>query len=317
MKNLSLSFLALTLLLTLKPAFGYDESIETDSSVDKYEITSPIPADEDVLLSFGKASKKQLPPIKWSFLVWNLHKGADETFQPEYLALTFGRDIIMNQEIYLDRNMNDVFRFLPFHMFETGTSFFSGKEKIRTGVANISTVAPVMTKFVRTINLEPIVGTPKLTLITSYPIRFSRKNLTVVNIHGINFVSTSVFRTELERIYQQIKDIPSPLVFAGDFNTWNLERLSILKQYAQKLKLTEARFLPDNRLTFNGNPLDHFLHTSDLKVTKARADINYRGSDHKPLTLEVEYTRSTSDDEETLKPEQPDPIIEVELGAQL
>lgn len=302
MKNLSLSFLALTLLFTLKPAHGYDHPSENDLSVDKYEITSPIPEDADVLLSFGKASKKQLPPKKWSFLVWNLHKGADETFQPEYLALTLGRDVIMNQEIFLDKNMKDAFRFLPFHAFETGTSFFSGKEKIRTGVANISTVAPVMTQFVRTLNLEPIVATPKLTLITSYPIRFSRKKLTVVNIHGINFVSTYVFRAELERIYRQIKDIPSPLVFAGDFNTWNLERLSILRQYAQKLKLTEARFLPDNRLTFNGNPLDHFLHTSDLKVTKARADIHYRGSDHKPLTVEVEYTRS-KDDNETTGPE--------------
>jgi endonuclease/exonuclease/phosphatase (EEP) superfamily protein YafD len=286
MKKISLSFIVLTnLFLTLTPVYGDDQPYDNNLYLDKTDILYPIPESDDVVTTLGKSSKKQLPSWKWSFLVWNLHKGADDTFKPEYLALTLGRDIIMNQEIYLDKNMLDVFQYLPFHMFETGTSFYSGKEKIRTGVANISPVAPVFTQYVRTVNLEPIVATPKLTLITSYPIRFSRKKLTVVNIHGINFVPNEIFHIELERIYRQIKDIPSPLVFAGDFNTWNLERRSILKKYAQKLKLSEAVFLPDNRLTFNGHPLDHFLHTSDIKITKARVDSFYRGSDHKPMTL--------------------------------
>lgn len=309
MKKISLSFIVLTnLFLSLTPVYGEDQPYDNNVYVDKTEIFSPIPESDDVLTTLGTSTKRQLPSRKWSFLVWNLHKGADETFKPEYLALSLGRDIIMNQEIFLDKNMLDVFRYLPLYRFETGTSFFSGKEKIRTGVANISPVAPDFTQYVRTANLEPIVSTPKLTLITSYPIRFSRKKLTVVNIHGINFVTNEVFQIELERIYRQIKDIPSPLVFAGDFNTWNLERRSMLKKYAQKLKLSEAIFLPDNRLTFNGHPLDHFLHTSDIKVTKARVDSFYRGSDHKPMTVEVEYTRAKDDNEST----QLDPILVTE-----
>lgn len=298
MKKLSLLLVVLNLALGLKLAHA-DHSLEQGLPLNEFESNYVIPADEDVLLSFGIVSKRRLPPKKWSFLVWNLHKGADKPFKPEYLALTLGRDVIMNQEIYLDNNMNDVFRFLPFHHFLTGTSFFFGKEKIRTGVANISPVAPVFSQFVRTINLEPIVSTPKLTLITSYPIHFSKKRLTVVNIHGINFVSTSIFRIELERIYRQIKDIPSPLIFAGDFNTWNLERINILREYSQKLRLTEARFLPDNRMTFNGYPLDHFLHSSDLKIISAKADAKYEGSDHKPLAVEIEFMRSKEDEEST------------------
>lgn len=309
MKKLSLSFIVLTnFFLSLTPVYGEDQPYDNNVFIDKSEKVSPIPENDDVITTLGKSSKKQLPPRKWSFLVWNLHKGVDETFKPEYLALSLGRDIIMNQEIFLDKNMLDVFRYLPLYRFETGTSFFSGKEKIRTGVANITAVAPDFTQYVRTANLEPIVATPKLTLITSYPIRFSRKKLTVVNIHGINFVTNDIFHIELERIYRQIKDIPSPLVFAGDFNTWNLERRTLLKKYAQKLKLSEAVFLPDNRLTFNGHPLDHFLHTSDIKVTKARVDSFYRGSDHKPMTVEVEYTRAKDEDDST----HPDPVLAIE-----
>lgn len=299
MKTLSLLFLILTQLFLSSSVFAEDDYSSFEPAIDKYDFSPPIPHDDDVIISFGRASRKQLPPKKWSFLVWNLHKGVDATFRPEYLALTFGREIIMNQEILLNDFMYDVFNFLPFHYFESGTSFFSGPERYRTGVANISTVAPIFTKFIRTTTLEPIVGTPKLSLITSYPILLSRKNLTVVNIHGINFVSTFAFQKELSRIYHQIKDIPSPMVFAGDFNTWNPERINILKMYIKKLKLKEANFLPDNRTTFNKFPLDHFFHSSDIKVTKARADSLYIGSDHKPLTVEVEYIRSKGDEEST------------------
>lgn len=295
MKTLNLSFLALTALLTATSVEAYNPRQDLNVFIERSNFTAPIPADTDVIVSIGKASRRQLPPKNWSFLVWNLHKGEDETFKPEYLALSLGRDIIMNQEVYLNKNMKDVFKFLLPYNIQTATSFLYGKEKIRTGVANISTVQPETTQFVRTEVREPVLKSPKITLITSYPIRFSKKKLTVVNIHGINFVSNASFRKELERIYQEIKDIPSPLIFAGDFNTWNEERVHTLEEYSKKLNLKAATFLPDNRITFNGNHLDHFLYTSDIKITKARVDIIYKGSDHKPLTVEAEYLRS--DDE--------------------
>ena len=297
MKNLSLLFMALTFLIDFKPLEAYDNLNEINHSVRKLKL-SEIPSDENVIHSFGKASRKRLPPKKWSFLVWNLHKGADKTFAPEYLGLSFGRDVIMNQEVYLNKNMKDVFKFLPFHKFEMATSFFAGNGKTPTGVANISTVEPQFTKFIRTINLEPILSSPKITLITSYPIHFSKRKLTVVNIHGINFVSTSAFRAELERIYQEIKDIPAPMVFSGDFNTWNLERTTILNQYIQKLNMNTVSFLPDNRTTFRGYPLDHFFYTNDIAVTNARSDAYFNGSDHQPLTVEVEYTPSKDEEED-------------------
>lgn len=302
MKTLTLSFLALTALFTMTSTSIYAQSLDQSVFIERSAFTSPMPTDSEVIIPFGKASKKYLPAKHWSFLVWNLHKGEDKTFKPEYLALSLGRDIIMNQEIYLDENMKDVFNLLLPFKIETATSFFYGREKIRTGVANISPVAADFTQFIRTDTREPILHSPKMTLVTSYPIRYSTKKLTVVNVHGINFVSDAGYKKEMERIYQEIKDIPAPLVFAGDFNSWNEDRLDILNEYVKKLNLKEAGFLPDNRITFNGNFLDHFYYTSDIKITKARVDAIYKGSDHKPLTVEVDYLRSKdeldySDDE--------------------
>lgn len=289
MKHFKAQIVTLVSLLFLTtPVFG--TALSQSIFVDRPEVVFPLPADTDVVKTLGHASRSQLPSRRFKFLVWNLHKGTEDTFKIEYMSLGFDRDIIMNQEVFLDENMMDTFRYMPQFLFTTATSFFSGKEKIRTGVANISTVKPEYTDFLRTEILEPVVNSPKVLLINSYPIRFSNKKLTVVNIHGINFVSNKSFRHELNRIYERIKDIPAPLVFAGDFNTWNDERIALLTEYSKKLGLLEAKFFPDNRMSFNGHPLDHFLHTPDLKVIRARVDGFYKGSDHKPLQVEVEFS---------------------------
>lgn len=269
-----------SLIITQVPAHVSAQDINRDAF--------PVPADNDVITSFGVDTKNQLPPKKLRFLVWNLYKGAEDSFRSEYISLAFNRDIVVHQEVYLDDKMRSTFAFLPYFKHNVATSFFSGKEMIRTGVGTASPVAPSSVAYVRTQTLEPVVKSPKVTLITRYPIRFSTKQLTIVNIHSINFVSNKAFKLELERIYQAIKDIPAPLVFTGDFNTWNEERHEILKDYSKKLGLTAASFYPDNRMTFNGYPLDHFLHTKDMIVTKAMVDGFYRGSDHKPLEVEVE-----------------------------
>lgn len=279
-------------------AFGSGHSYLPTIIFDRHGIVFPTPSDADVIKTLGSPSRATLPARKMKFLVWNLHKGTEDTFRYEYLLLAYDRDMVMNQEIFLDENSLDVFSLMPHFFFTTATSFFSGKENIRTGVANNSPIKPVQTMFVRTQLKEPVVHSPKVTLITRYPIANTDKLLTVVNLHAINFVSTDSFRIEMQRIYDAIKNIPSPLVFAGDFNTWNNDRMIILDEYKKKLGLSEAKFSPDNRLKFHGYPLDHFLYTSDIKITRARVDDFYQGSDHKPLQVEIEYLNPSISQEE-------------------
>ncbi len=285
-KKTPLAGIVICLLLSL-PVFGQSEAI-TPSKEARRE-AYPVPEKDDVVTTFGNAVKTQLPSKRLSFLVWNLFKGAKESFKVEFLALSFNKDIVVTQEAYLNPNMTSVFSYFPFFFHTHATSFFMEKERYRTGVSTVSSVKPSFTSFVRTGTLEPVVKSPKVTLITRYPIRFSNKELTIVNIHSINFVANKNFRAEIERIYQAIKNFPPPMVFTGDFNTWNQERLDILDEYSKKLGLTGASFYPDHRMTFNGNPLDHFLHSADIKILSAKVDGFYQGSDHKPLEVEVEF----------------------------
>lgn len=298
-KSIKILLVVLTTMFSgVTPETGLAKDSTYSIFLDRSNPFYPIPKDPDVLTAFGKASKKALPARRMNILVWNVYKGIESAFRHEFLSLAQDRDLVIAQEIYLDADMLDVFRSLPHFYYSTATSFYAGKEDIRTGVGTMGTVAPVFTKFIRTQRLEPITNSPKVALVTSYPIAHTTKKLTVVNLHSINFVTTGSFRHELHRIYEVIKNIPSPLVFTGDFNTWSRERKNILLEYCQKLKLSEAKFQPDHRITFNGHPLDHFLHTSDIKVLNARVDQFYQGSDHKPLQVEIEYLNPSITQEE-------------------
>jgi endonuclease/exonuclease/phosphatase (EEP) superfamily protein YafD len=192
--------------------------------------------------------------------------------------------------MYLNKMMKDVFLSMKDYGFKTATSFFDPRDPtIRTGVASASTVEPIEYKYVRTVNLEPVINTPKVTMITRYPIAGTNKILTVANIHAINFVSPEIFRQEVERVFTELKKYPKPIVFAGDFNTWLGEKIYFLDQYRQSLNLKEALFVPDNRMNKNDYYLDHFFYSDDLEISTSKCKGTYMGSDHKPMELELSY----------------------------
>ncbi|MFA6236439.1 MAG: endonuclease/exonuclease/phosphatase family protein [Bacteriovorax sp.] len=269
---------------TLALWFVFITSISLSTPAQSYSV----PSESDVLKNFGFPSQFALSK-RMKILVWNLHKGQDDTFGTEFIELAYKKDLVLGQEMLLDSNMRLVFGSFPHYFYASATSFFIGDELTRTGLTTISPVHPESVNYVRTKTLEPILNSPKVTLVTRYPIKSSDKFLTVVNIHGINFVDNDSYRSEMNRVYDAIKSFPSPLIFAGDFNSWNEERNIALKDICQKLGLKEASFSPDYRMRFNKHPLDHFFFSADLKIIEAKVEDFYRGSDHKPLELIVEY----------------------------
>lgn len=253
------------------------------------DYSHPVPSEKDVILTFGAASEDSLP-TRMNILVWNLHKGANKTFAADYNILATEKNLVLSQEMYLNPLMRTVFGAFTYDFYATATSFLFGKVLTRTGVDTSSPVRPASISFIRTETLEPVINSPKVTLITRYPIRSTNKLLTVVNIHGINFVEGSSYHKEINRIYETLKNIPGPLIFAGDFNSWDDDRYATLKEMSQKLNLNEAQFSPDFRMKFNKHPLDHFYYTSDIKIISAKVEDFYLGSDHKPLEVEIEYS---------------------------
>jgi endonuclease/exonuclease/phosphatase (EEP) superfamily protein YafD len=254
------------------------------------KIQYPIPTEDKVLLELSKGKKPGLDPASIKILVWNIHKGQDKDFVKDFTYLSKNRDLLLVQEMYLDKKMNDLFLSMKDFGFKTATSFFDPRNPIiRTGVSSASTVEPIETKFVRTLNLEPAINTPKVTMITRYPIKGTDKILTVANIHAINFVTADIFRAEIERVFNELKKYPKPIIFVGDFNTWIGEKIFYLDQLRISMGMKEALFVPDFRMNRNDYYLDHFLYTDDLQVVSAKCEGKYLGSDHKPMEVELEY----------------------------
>lgn len=247
-----------------------------------------IPSDNHVLLLLGAASKHALPAKGLRVLVWNLHKGENLSFENDFISLSKEKDLIISQEILLNYEMKKTFSELSDDQFSTATSFLMGKDFDRTGVAIGSRVPLLNSYFLRTKNLEPITNSPKMTLFNQYPIENQTEFLTVIDIHAINFVTTKFFKEEIDRIADSIVSLNilnHPLIFAGDFNSWSEERLTILNNLKNKFKLKEASYNPDFRLTFKGHPLDHVFYSQQMELISAKADKSYQGSDHKPLEL--------------------------------
>lgn len=248
------------------------------------------PEKNNILYELSKGTENTINPKSIKILVWNLHKGSNSDFAKDLATLSQDKDILLFQEMLLDQKMTDLFLGMQSYGFETATSFFYPPKMNRTGVTTASKTISQETTFVKTEVLEPAIKSPKVTIITRYPIEGTDKILTVANIHSINFVKPEKFKIELERVYHELKKYPKPIIFAGDFNTWLDEKTQDLDQIRIALNLKEASFLPDQRLLFQKHPLDHFLYSSDLVIKSAKVEGFYTGSDHKPLELELEYS---------------------------
>jgi endonuclease/exonuclease/phosphatase (EEP) superfamily protein YafD len=177
LKSTSKCFALLVILLNLQISPASARSLTSASPLipqpkDLFKIT--IPGDDSVITTSGLATRLALPSRTFNFLVWNIHKGSDKTFRPEFLLMAYSRHIILTQEMYSAPVVTDTLKLLPHYYSVMATSFISGKEALKTGVATLSPVKPEITKFIRTKNLEPVLRTPKISLVTSYPIAFSR-----------------------------------------------------------------------------------------------------------------------------------------------
>jgi len=241
-----------------------------------------IPQLKDVLRPLGQAQNSTLNPDHINILIWNMFKGKKDSWKRDYANLTRKCDVLILQEMFLDDQMKKVFADHVGFEYTTATSFLFDKKQIATGVATASMSSSSFQTFLRSQDREPIVNTPKVILVTTYPIDGSEQELLVVNIHAINFVTDAAFARHIFSVIPKIKNHQGPLIFAGDFNTWSEDRLGFINKMVKMLNLSEVRFFPDSRMRTFGNPLDHvFYRGLELKDAKVWGEVE--GSDHKAM----------------------------------
>jgi endonuclease/exonuclease/phosphatase (EEP) superfamily protein YafD len=114
-------------------------------------------------------------------------------------------------------------------------------------------------------------------ILTSYTLQ-DGELLHVANIHSLNFVTNAMWKKQIDYFIEYLP-LSGPLIFAGDFNTWNPWRFNYLEEKLKKHHLHYANY--DHNIIMR---LDH-IFTRDIAVLETKADINMHTSDHYPVVL--------------------------------
>ncbi len=219
-------------------------------------------------------------PDTFSLLCWNVHKEMgrppfDETFR--YLLHRYRPDLLALQEAVLDPRTA---RRLPGYNYAAALNIGMGRKAF--GVLSAGRCRFTQTVGIKTARREMHIATRKSLLITVHPLR-NGTQLTVVNLHAINFVSGAIFIEETERLLEHLRPVRGALIVTGDFNTWSKKRLLYLETFAATIGLSAAKIADGHHIKqLFDKPLDH-LYYRDLQLEEARAIDTGKVSDHNPI----------------------------------
>ena len=234
--------------------------------------TTPKRLGEATASSFG-------PTLK--MISWNMFKARRVGCMPDLTALSAGVELACLQEAVLHGGLAH-----PFHL-TSGLEWIMAEnlgtaQAVTTGPKTGSRVASLSSHVVRSTDREPIIGTPKTFLATTYP--FGGEALLVLNVHAINLVSTAKFARQVAQMVQPVATHRGPCIVAGDFNTWNPARWHLLLKAMADVGLTRVPAAAPQWQHFN-QVLDHVFYRG-LKLLSARPLTHVKSSDHVPLWAE-------------------------------
>lgn len=237
-----------------------------------------VPPDDQVIQRFGKADRPSLDGKRLRVLVWNVYKGKRSGWVTSYRELARDKDLVLLQEAYLDRSMRGALQ-RPGLRHAMAVSFrYRRQGQTPTGVLTGAVVRPSKVDWLRSRSREPVTETPKMSLLTRYPLSGSKRPLTVINVHAINFVRHAHFARMMGRVEKWVAASKGPVLLAGDFNTWSSTRMRTMRKIASRQGLSQVP-LPESKL-------DHvFLRGLDVASVKYCSGV--KTSDHKPIVVEL------------------------------
>ncbi|WP_413287796.1 endonuclease/exonuclease/phosphatase family protein [Bdellovibrio sp. HCB337] len=243
-----------------------------------------VPAAHESLILIGAFSEKTLPQNNVKALIWNVYKGKDPRWESEFRDIIRGHDLVLLQEAVTDHRMPKIWReHFGKYAWNMAASFHLNPTEA-TGVVIGARAECFDLKFVRTKSRELFLLTPKIALISQFKIEGREDKLLVVNTHSLNFTTTSLFIKSVEEKIREIDAHKGPLIFAGDFNTWNTKRWILLVQMLSELKLYPVEFREDNRFF----KLDH-VFVRGINIHETHVLHGFKGSDHTPLEVVMSF----------------------------
>ncbi|MDX2145455.1 MAG: endonuclease/exonuclease/phosphatase family protein [Rhodospirillaceae bacterium] len=242
--------------------------------------------EDDALRILGKASRKSLGN-RFTLISWNMYKARRRRWLEDLTQMAEQADFILLQEAVLHGDREH-----PFHVssgFEwiMGQNFAYQSRPVTSGVKTGSRIAALSRRMVRSRDREPMIDLPKTILATEYDILNSDGNLLLINIHAVNIVSAKKFTRQVEQVEGMIENHRGPVILAGDFNTWNRRRQSIVFKAVERHGLQRVPVAAPQWRHLN-QVLDHVFYRG-VTLRSAAALLNVRSSDHIPLKVEFEH----------------------------
>ena len=210
---------------------------------------------------------------------WNLHKQSDPGWEAELGRLAAASDVLLLQEAGVAPELRDTIERGSLSWVLASAFEYLGAEY---GVLTAARVRPAGACTLRA--YEPLLGIPKAALITRFRLEGRDRTLAIANLHAINFTpGTGEYRAQLDAIAQALATHRGPVVFAGDFNTWNDARDQAIREVMSQLSLVPVAFAADERQRFFGRIFD-WIYARDVEVVQA-SSWAVTSSDHNPLTV--------------------------------
>ena len=219
-------------------------------------------------------------------LCWNVHKEMGEAaFERAFSHLLheFDPHLLLLQEAVLEPHAMHLLE--AYNLASVKNIDFT---KNGYGVLSASRFELLCEVPLKTKSRELYCMTKKSLLITAHPLS-GEEVIHVVNLHAINFVSHRVFLYELGRLEEYVQQIKTPLIVAGDFNTWSEKREKHVERFAATLGLERVEMEDAHHIkTQWKKPLDHILYRG-VELVEARAIDTKNVSDHNPIWAEFRY----------------------------
>lgn len=225
-------------------------------------------------------TEQRLNPECIRILSWNVKKQSRPQLNTDLAEFSRDIDIALLQEVHVE---GDYLHHFSDHWHRSFAPGFAVPGRT-TGVMTLSSAGHRSHSRVR--HTEPLLRTTKASNITSYALEGHDDALLVVNLHAVNFsLGLNAYSRQLHDLLYQVDEHQGPVIFAGDFNAWHLQRKQLLDEIALHRGLEEVMFTEDHRSRVFGRYLD-FIFVRGLHVHDSRSH-HSDASDHNPLLATV------------------------------